>query len=268
MRLRIIILVCVALSMSLSWAHVPLVKQLLQTALVDTEGPAPGPTDSTYLKLNGALEKLTPGEIEALLPTGMQCLKSAHPRAQSAGISFLITAVLTPASAALLDPYMDDFDAILRAPSNLTRPLIIASLEITRPSMSPKAIQLFLKHLEDKANTPLQTGSIAYGLLRAAPSNQAILHQVLNVARNRPEYDVKYPVLQAIGLSKIQLPEALDFIGQELEDPIVRSNAIVAASYLDRDVRALFAAQLSRIAQDPDLAPDIRGAAGAAINGH
>jgi hypothetical protein len=54
MRLRIIILVCVALSMSLSWAHVPLVKQLLQSALADTEGPAPTATDSAYLKLDAA----------------------------------------------------------------------------------------------------------------------------------------------------------------------------------------------------------------------
>jgi hypothetical protein len=268
MGLRIIILACVALSMSLSWAHVPLVKQLLQSALADTEGPAPGPTDSAYLKLNDALDRLTPGEIEALLPTGMQCLKSAHPHPQAAGVTFLIAAMLTPGSAALLDPYMDDFDTILRDPANPTRQSIIAILETTTPSMSPKAIQLFLKHLEDKANTPLQTGGIEYGLLRAAPSNQSILHQVLNVAENRSEFDVKYPVLQAIGLSKIQLPEALDFIGNELEDPIGRSGAIVAASRLDRDVRARFAAQLSRIAQDPDLAPDIRGAAGAAINGH
>ena len=198
--MKVKLFLCIALSMSFCWANTPLVKQLLQSALADTEGPAPGPTDSAYLKLNDALDSLTPGEIEALLPTGMQCLKSAHPHPQGAGVTFLIAAMLTPGSAALLDPYMDDFDAILRDPANPTRQSIIAILETTTPSMSPKAIQLFLAHLEDKANTPLQTGAIAYGLLRAAPSNQSILHQVLNVARNRSEHDVKYPVLQAIGL--------------------------------------------------------------------
>jgi hypothetical protein len=134
--------------------------------------------------------------------------------------------------------------------------------------MSPKAIQLFLGHLQDPANTAEQTGMIAAGLLHAASSNQAIVHQVIGVAEKRSEYEVKYAVLQEIGLSKIQLPDALDLVGKELDDPNVRFGAIVAASRLDRDVRARFAAQLSRIAQDPDERPDRRGAAQAAISGH
>ncbi len=109
---------------------------------------------------------------------------------------------------------------------------------------------------------------IAAGLLHAARSNEAILHQVLGIAATRSEYDVKYPILQEIGLSKIQLPEALDFVGKELGDPTARIGTIVAASRMDRDVRARFAAKLSDIARDPDVPSDIRGAAAAAINGH
>lgn len=134
--------------------------------------------------------------------------------------------------------------------------------------MSPKEIQLLLGHLQDKANTAEQAGMIAAGLLHAARSNEAILHQVLGIAATRSEYDVKYPILQEIGLSKIQLPEALDFVGKELGDPTARIGTIVAASRMDRDVRARFAAKLSDIARDPDVPSDIRGAAAAAINGH
>lgn len=180
----------------------------------------------------------------------------------------MIAAVQTPASAALFDPYLSDFNAVLSDATNPLRQSVIAILEITRPSMSAKAIQLFLAHLQDKANTALQTGAIAAALLRAAPSNEATAHQVFSLAASRSEHDVKYPILQEIGLSKIQLPEALDFVGKELDNPTARIGAIVAASRLDRDVRARFAAQLSHIAQDPDVPQDIRGAASAAINGH
>jgi hypothetical protein len=180
----------------------------------------------------------------------------------------LIATVQTPTSAALFDPYLSDFDAVLSDSTNPLRQSVIAILEISRPSMSAKAIQLFLGHLQDKANTALQTDAIAAGLLHAAPANQAIVHQVLSFVEKRSEYDLKFSALQEIGLSKIQLPEALDFIAKQLDDSAVRSGAMTAVSRLDPNVRARYASQLTRIALDPNEKADIRAQAEAAINGH
>jgi hypothetical protein len=263
------LLLCAVLSISICWADAPLVKQLLQSALADSGNTVLATDDPAFLRLENALEALTPSDLESLLPTAMQCVRSARPRAQLTGQMFLVAVAMTPASSAVLDAYLDDFNAILSDSTNPNRrQSIIAVLEITRPSMSSKTIQLFLAHLQDKANTAEQTGAIAEALLHAAPANQGIVHQVLSLAEKRSEYDVRYPVVKEIGLSRIQVPEALDFVGKELDNPTGRSGAIVAASRLDREARARFAAQLSRIAQDPDEKPDIRGAAGAAINGN
>jgi hypothetical protein len=262
------LLISAVLSISFCRAEAPLVKQMLESAFADSENAPVSTNDPAYLRLNDALESLTPADLESLLPTAVQCLGSAHPRAQQAGMITVMAATFTPASSARLEPYLDNFAAILSDSTNPNRQGLIATLALARPSMSPKAIQLFLGHLEDKTNTAEQTGMLAVGLLHSAPSNQAIIHRVLSLAGTRSEYDVKYPLLQEIGLSKIQLPEALDFIAKELDDPAVRSGAMVAASRLDRDVRARFAAQLSLIAQDPDETPDIRAQARATIDGH
>jgi hypothetical protein len=262
------ILLSAVLSISFCWADAPLVKQMLESALADSENAAATAADPADPRFDDALEALTPSDLESLLPTAMQCLRSTHLRAQKAGLITVMAATFTPASSALLEPYLDNFNAILSDSTNPIRQGLIATLALSRPSMSPKAIQLFLGHLEDKTNTAEQTGMIGVGLLHSAPSNQAIVHQVLSLAEKRSEYDVKAPLLQEIGLSKIQLPEALDFIGKELDDPSLRSNAMTAASRLDRDVRARFAGQLSLIAQDPDEPPDIRAQARATIGGH
>jgi hypothetical protein len=239
--------------------------------MADSDSAALTSTSPESLRLQNAIEALAPGELVSLLPTAIQCVKSTRPQAQQAGLMVLFAAGQTPASAALFDTYISDFDAILSqsdSPNVIPnrRQVLIAILEITRPSMSPRTIQLFFGHLQDKANTALETGVIAAAVLHAAPANETSVRQVLSFAVKRSEHDVKYPVLQEIGLSKIQPPEALDFIAKQLDDPAVRSGAISAVVRLHRDVRARFTAQLSSIAQDPDERADIRAQALAAIN--
>jgi hypothetical protein len=215
------LLLCALLSASSCRADTPQVKQLLESALADSEGAALTSTSPEYLRLSNAIEALAPSELESLLPTAIRCVKSTQPQAQQAGLVVLFSAGRTPASAALFDAYISDFDAILSQSDSPfaipnRRNVLLAILEITRPSMSPKAIQLFFGHLQDKANTALETGSIAEALLHAAPANETLVRQVLSFAEGRSEHDVKYAVLLEIGLSKIQLPQALDFIHKQL----------------------------------------------------
>jgi hypothetical protein len=261
------LLFSVAVALSSCWADQTLVKQLLEATLADSRESVPPANDPAVLRFETAVQALTPNEIQSLLPLAMQCLKSGYPRPQEAGVTLLVATTQTAASAALLEPYLDYFDKILSSPTNPNRQSIIGILEITRPSMSPNVIRVFLRHLQDTSNTPLQTGAIAGAVLRAAPVNEAIVRQVLSSVEKRSEYEVKYSILQQIGLSKIQFPEALDFLGKQLEDPTARVDAIVAISRLDRGARARFAPQLSRIAQNPEQKPEIRKAAEAAING-
>jgi hypothetical protein len=263
------LLLCAMLSISICWADASSRKATVAISFgrlgehgAGYRRPSVSPAQKRSRGSNPERPGVAPAHCHAMC-------EAARPRAQLMGQMFLAAVAMTPASSAVLDAYLDDFNAILSDSTNPNRrQSIIAILEITRPTMSSKAIQLFLAHLQDKANTAEQTGAIAEALLHAAPTNQGIVHQVLSLAEKRSEYDVRYPVVKEIGLLRIQVPEALDFVGKELDNPTGRSGAIVAASRLDRGARARFAAQLSRIAQDPDEKPDIRRAAGAAINGN
>lgn len=257
------LLIFLALGALACWADVTQATQVLESALADSE---PTQAQGQDLRLHDALMGLTPEQLGSLLPTAVRCLKSTRPRAQDLSLISLGAVSLAPGSSALLQPYLDDFDAILRDPASRARRGVIAVLVVMRPSLSPTAMQVLIKHLQDKANTGAEAAGIASAVLQAAPSDQSIVHQVITFTQARP--DVVDPVIRRIGLSKIQLPEALDFVGKELDDPMMRPSAIVAVSSLDRDVRARFASQLTRIAQDPDEKPAIRAQATAAINGH
>jgi phosphoglycolate phosphatase-like HAD superfamily hydrolase len=261
------LLICLAFTVS-CYADPTLVRELVQASLADTRTVVP-PNDPLQLRLGTAMRTLTSGDFESLLPLAFQCLTSQHQAGQEAGTTLLIGAALLPTSAALLDPYLRDFDKILSDPASPMRQAIIAILEITNPSMSPGAMALFMRHIEDRANTPLQTGAILAAVLRAGPENETIAHRVFAYAETRSEQDVKQPILQQIGLSKIESPEALRFVGIQLDnrEPAVRTEAIVAVSRLSREARAHFASKLSDIAQDPDVKPEIRKAAEVAING-
>ncbi len=48
------------LSVSICWADAPLVKQLLESALADSENMTLASTDPAYVRLDNALQPLTP----------------------------------------------------------------------------------------------------------------------------------------------------------------------------------------------------------------
>jgi hypothetical protein len=124
-----------------------------------------------------------------------------------------------------------------------------------------------MTNLENDRNSNEETLTIAASLLEATPADAFTLHKVLLVVSNRSDAGLTNGVIRQLGLSKSQLPEAMDFISANLnqEDQHLRASAVDAVSRLDHDKRALFSSQLNRIATDPAEQQFVRKQATAAL---
>src|SRR6266853_467961 len=95
---------------------------------------------------------------------------------------------------------------------------------------------------------------IASALIGGSPVDQAMIHKVIIFTEKRSEDRLTQEVIRVLGLIRTHNAEGLDFIGKGIgsTNRFVRESALNAASRMDRDVRAKFAAQLGRIANDPE----------------
>jgi hypothetical protein len=262
------LLPCLLFSVSMCWADVNQVKELLQSTLTVPPDGQPQYSEEFSLRLLDAAQGLTVDEFASILPIAAQCLKSSSPRARDAGLSVFGYAALKLNSSAIMEPYLDDFDAILSGAAGPYRQGIINILGITNPALSAKATQMLSRHLEDKANSLEEVQGIASALISGSRADPAMIHRVINFAEKRGDDKLTMEVLRVLGLIRTRNGDALDFIGKGLASTnrFVRESALNATSRMDRDVRVKFAAQLGRIASDMNERPEIRARAAESIS--
>lgn len=248
------------------WADVNQIKELLQSALTGSSDGVP--QQGQDLRMHDASLDLTADEVASVLPLAARCLKSPRPEARQAGLELFLRAALMWGSSKLIEPYLDDFEAILSGPSSPFRQGVIAVLAITKPALSPKASRILSAHLEDKTNSLEETEGITYALIDGSHGDQAMIHRVISFAEARSEDRLTGEVIRVVGLIRTRNAEAVDLIGKGLEskNKFLREAAVKAAVRMDRDVRVKFAAQLGRIASDPDEQPQVRSWAADAIS--
>ena len=117
-------------------------------------------------------------------------------------------------------------------------------------------------------NGATETLTITASLLGAAkgsplhpvPADASIVHKVLAFVSAHPDADLTSNVLHQIGLYRIEIPEAINFISANLnqDDHSLRAAAVEAVSRMDKDTRAQLHGQLSQIASDPEVAQEVR----------
>jgi hypothetical protein len=177
----------------------------------------------------------------------------------------MLAAVMRPDSATLLKPYVTDLETITKDPRSPLKNTVLYILGSTRPVMITDAASFLTEHLEDKANSPQETLTIALSLLEHSDSYSAMFSKVLTFVERQPDLTVKTGVLTQVGLWRKRDTVSLSFIGNALNNAATRRAAIDAVSRLDRNVRAQYVAQLNRIANDPESSSEIRSAAEAAM---
>ena len=93
-----------------------------------------------------------------------------------------------------------------------------------KPNVPPKAVAHLNAHLEESRNSDEETLTIAASLLESAPTDTVTVHKTLLVVSRRSDPGLAGGVLRQLGLNKTRVPEALDFIGTNLNhaDPNVR----------------------------------------------
>jgi hypothetical protein len=271
-----------------SWAaDATQIRTLLQSALSDT---APAPIINHMEELSTASD-LPAADIASILPLAIQCLRS--PTANQYGASFLVGVTTRSDALQLLEPYADQFEAIASGPGGPLRTstftiltqIIAQSIDdhgepvwdtTQQGEMTPKLrkiLDILNNHLEDKSNSRDDVAEIGDSLIKASSSDAAVIHKVLSIAEKRSEVHVRIVIMNAIGLSRTHNPDALDFIGKNLdsENRDVREQAIAAVWHLDRDVRVEFvakhAAQFGWLAADSEIRPEARKQAADAIAG-
>ncbi len=180
------------------------------------------------------------------------------------GLALLVTIALRPDSSQLLELYVDDIDGIIGDPSSPLRQGAVTVLILTRPKPSPKVMEILESHLEDKDSSVML--SVAASLLEAS-NDPTLIHRVLSVVQKRADLPVTNGILGQLGLVRTRNPEALSFIGGNLDsaNPASRRAAVEAVSRLDREVRVKFATQLGRIAADDTEPKEVRAKAVEAI---
>ncbi|ADV83956.1 hypothetical protein AciPR4_3200 [Terriglobus saanensis SP1PR4] len=223
-------------------------------------------------KLYGHVNEITVGalsqtEVGAVLPLAFQCVHSPDDEIVEAGYDFLISVMLRFDSAGLLGPYIDDLGKLAEEKDNSRRQLVLLILGSLKPKLPEKAIEYLKANLESTRNSNQETLVIAASLLQAARTDAPTVHRVLLVVSSRSDADLTSSVIRQLGLSRIRLPEAVNFISSNLnqEDEFLRASAVDAASRLDKDTRAQFSSQLNRIASDPKETQYVRQQAAEAL---
>lgn len=216
---------------------------------------------------DATVSKLSQAEVSAVLPLALQCIRSSNVEISRAGMLFLVAVVLRREfdSAKLLEPYIDDFGKLLDDRDFRWRQGVFFILGHLNPKPPDKAIAYFAAHLEGSSGEDTQAFAVL--LLNAAPADPSIVHRVLSLASARANRDLTMAVLKQLGLSRIQFPEAVDFISANLnqDDKYLREQAVDAASRLDKDTRAQLSGQLSQIASDPKEDKEVRQQAAQAL---
>jgi len=244
------------------------IRQLFQTIL--TQPVAMPTTEQLFNTVNETtIGALSAAEVQAILPMARQCLQSSNAVVRQDGLVLLIAVVTRGDSAKLLEPYIDDLGALLSGPEGAIslRHGALYVLGSMKPTVPPKAIAHLSAHLEESRNSDEETLTIAASLLESAPTDAATVHKTLLVVSQRSDPGLTGGVLRQLGLNKTRVPEALNFIGVNLNhaDPDIRASAVDAVSRLDHDIRKQFAPQLVRIVSDPSEAEHVRSQAKSAL---
>jgi hypothetical protein len=259
------LLICLMLSISCCWADADQVERLLRSSLRDApNGEAAQDVNS---QIEESTQTLTASEMESILPLAVQCLRSSRLQAQSAGLSMLISLTLRQDSSKLIEPYVETLGNLLNEPSGPFRRGIIAILTLTKPGISPKTMTTLTAHLEDKHSSAEESSGLVWALITADTSNVAIRHKVLNFVTKQSNAEITGSALHALQLVRPPNTEALEFMGKSLDSDIasVRDSAVDVVRGLDREVRTKFAAQLGRIAGDPQEGEELRSRAAAVL---
>ncbi len=241
--------------------------QLYRNILTQPDGSLAN-KDEIYGKVNEiTVGALSPAEVGAILPLAFQCAHSSNAKVSEAGIAFLFSVMMRFDSARLLGPYIDDFGKFVDERDPAQRQFVLYILGGLNPKLPDKVFAYLMANLQNSSNSIGETVTIAACLLRAAPTDPATVHKVLVFASARSDADLTNGVLSQLGLSKIRLTEAVDFISVNLnqDDKRLRASAVDAASRLDKDTRAHFSSQLSRIASDPKESQYVRQQAAQAL---
>jgi hypothetical protein len=136
-----------------------------------------------------------------------------------------------------------------------------------------KIISILNNHLEDKTNSRDDVAGIADAPIKASTFSLEMVHKVFAFTEQRSDISVTLVVVNALGLSRTNNPETLDFISEGLDsaDRNTREQSIQAVGHLDRDVRAGFianhAAQFARLATDPEIRTEFRAMAADGLSG-
>lgn len=210
----------------------------------------------------------TEAEITAVLPLAFRCAYSTDVEVRKDGFVFLISTITRPDSAKILGSYIDDLEKLLATGDTASRRTIYYVLGSMKPKLPPKAATLLKKHLRDETNSSAETLTIAASLIKDAPKDTATVHEVLSAVSMRNDSALADGTLRQMGLSKCNVPEALDFMARGLQSRELVASAVDAVSRLDPDDRRNFKQQLEQVASDPSAPVDVRGQAKIAAAAH
>jgi hypothetical protein len=212
-------------------------------------------------------------EVSAILPLALQCVRSSNVEVSRAGMDFIIEVTLRLDSAQLLEPYIDDLGKLLDDKDFRWRQIVLFVLGGKIPDTPEKAIAYLEANLErgSTQEAPAITASLLKAsrgsLLHPVPADPSIVHKVIAFTAARADVDLTSNVLHEIGLYRIQIPEAINFISANLNqaNPRLRAAAVEGASRLEKDARAQLSGQLSQIAADPKEDQSVRNDAARAL---
>ena len=255
-------------------------ERMFISALSSTQGRAIPTVDEFSAVLDATIPTLDERSASRLSPLASRCLKSQEIEVQRIGAQYFSgVSVVRMDSAILLGPWIDDMIAFFANPSPENQQLrggILISIFVLKPRMPDKVVKGLSPLLESKEFADAWKGTIAAGLIAAAPSDAEMIRMVLSRVKRFEDPKDMIPVIRSLGLESSRLglensrqkqPEVIAFLGECLEnkDPNIRIVAAEAVGRLPFGARSSLMYRLGQISRDPTESQDIRSLAAAAL---
>lgn len=208
-------------------------------------------------------QELSDTDIEQLMPSLLQIIRSSDHQLRSDGLLALFTIGQRQNGADLLREHVREIGELLSVDDPTIPSATATFISSIRPSPPVEVVEPLSTFLEkDNANTQTQIGAI-YTLVRVAPDDPRVLTGVKKFFGKNLSKTDKESALNALGSKTVAGSSLSSFVYEALkdEDPQVRYTAVQVVSRMGPTAITAARPLLERIVSSPKEADDVKNAA-------
>lgn len=235
--------------------------------LVREYRPSALPSQSQLLAVDKQIRAASPKEVSAALPWIAVALRHKDLRVQKYAAMGLIAVSFRPDSAKLLQDYTPVIDSLLNSPDEALQGIPMFIYVRMNAPLSPATRSTLIAFLKRTDRAPRAQVGDLWALLRLTPRDSEAIDAAAQFLSRSLDWQTREEALNAVRNTQVDDLRITDAVIASLKNPHPGVK-LAAMSALDRiGVDALLRAQpiLQKLARDPNEPPQVRSAAGKAL---